>query len=388
MTTIYLIRHGEAEGNLYRRCQGHYNSLITDNGYRQIEALARRFAGIPIDAVYSSDLLRAMTTARAIYQTKNLPLHIDPRLREIGVGIWEDVPWGNLERESPASMARFSACDEAWSVEGGESYPVVRARMLAALSEIAARHPEQTVAVVSHGSAIRAVVSHYMGLPTQGIPHCDNTAVACLQVENGVFRVVYQGDNSHLSDEISTFARQSWWRKNSTADSQMWFRTMDFQKESDIYQACRREAWLTIHKAMEQYDGARFLRDAQAQSAYDRRSVMVAMLGEDMAGLIQMDLRRDADKGIGGIPFCYMTKEYRCKKLGVQLLGQAVSTYRGLGRSWLRLRCAPDNAAAQHFYQKYGFVRNGMAQDSAVPLELLDKYIGFDQAQIASHLHF
>ena len=51
MTTLYLIRHAEAEGNLYRRIHGQYNSLITDNGYRQIQALQERFADVPIDAV-------------------------------------------------------------------------------------------------------------------------------------------------------------------------------------------------------------------------------------------------------------------------------------------------------------------------------------------------
>ena len=58
MTTIYLIRHAEAEGNLYRIAQGQANSSITDRGERQIQALARRFADIPIDAVYASDLYR------------------------------------------------------------------------------------------------------------------------------------------------------------------------------------------------------------------------------------------------------------------------------------------------------------------------------------------
>ena len=58
MTRIYLVRHAEAEGNLYRRIHGWYDSLITDNGYRQIAALAHRFEGIPVDAVYSSDLFR------------------------------------------------------------------------------------------------------------------------------------------------------------------------------------------------------------------------------------------------------------------------------------------------------------------------------------------
>ena len=70
MTTIYLIRHAEAEGNLYRIAQGQANSSITDRGERQIQALARRFADIPIDAVYASDLYRTCATASAIYKPK------------------------------------------------------------------------------------------------------------------------------------------------------------------------------------------------------------------------------------------------------------------------------------------------------------------------------
>ena len=76
MTTIYLIRHAEAEGNLYRIAQGQANSIITDRGWRQIQALERRFADIPVDAVYASDLYRTCTTASAIYRPKGLPLHL------------------------------------------------------------------------------------------------------------------------------------------------------------------------------------------------------------------------------------------------------------------------------------------------------------------------
>ena len=68
MTTIYLIRHAEAEGNLYRRIHGWYDALITPNGYRQMAALEERFRDIPVDEVFSSDLHRTMTTARAVYQ--------------------------------------------------------------------------------------------------------------------------------------------------------------------------------------------------------------------------------------------------------------------------------------------------------------------------------
>ena len=51
MTVIYLIRHAEAEGNLYRRIQGHWNGQVTPRGFRQIDALAERFRDVPIDAV-------------------------------------------------------------------------------------------------------------------------------------------------------------------------------------------------------------------------------------------------------------------------------------------------------------------------------------------------
>ena len=73
MTTLYLIRHGEAEGNVFRRLQGQYDSMITPNGRKQIGALEERFKDIHVDAVYSSDLSRTCITAGAIYKPKGLP---------------------------------------------------------------------------------------------------------------------------------------------------------------------------------------------------------------------------------------------------------------------------------------------------------------------------
>ena len=74
MTTIYLIRHAEAEGNLYRRVQGHWDGQVTPRGDLQIAALAERFRDVPVDAVYASDLRRTQDTAAAILSTHELPL--------------------------------------------------------------------------------------------------------------------------------------------------------------------------------------------------------------------------------------------------------------------------------------------------------------------------
>lgn len=81
----------------------------------------------------------------------------------------------------------------------------------------------------------------------------------------------------------------------------------------------------------------------------------------------------------GYIPFCYMNPQRREQNLGVQLVGQAVSYFRPLGRDRLRLRCAPYNDRAQHFYRKHGFVKIGEETGSRVPLDIMEKYIGYQR---------
>ena len=153
MTTIYLIRHAEAEGNLYRIAQGQANSSITDRGERQIQALARRFADIPIDAVYASDLYRTCATASAIYKPKGLPLHRRRDLREICVGVWEEKTWGEIARQDPAQLENFNHRLHLWHVEGAETPQAVQTRLLAAVRDIAAANDGKTAAVFSHGCA-------------------------------------------------------------------------------------------------------------------------------------------------------------------------------------------------------------------------------------------
>jgi probable phosphoglycerate mutase len=384
VTKLYLIRHAEAEGNLYRRLHGWYNSKITENGYRQIAALEERFRDVPVDAVYSSDLYRTRTTAGAIYKPKGLELHTRQALREIHVGEWEDLPFAQVALEHPQEFALFNDNDPAFSYAGSETFAQVRERVTRALLHIARENPGKTVAVFSHGVAIRNALAAFMGYEIgethAHVDHGDNTAVALLEIEDGAVRVVYYNDNSHLSQEISTFARQQWWRKNGAIqDANLWFRPLDMEQEGQFYYDAREEAWLTIHGSMLHFDGEGFLGDAQDQARYDPRSVLQVMQGDKPAGVLQLNLRRDADKGVGSIPFCYLLPDFRRKGLGVQLLGQAVSVYRGLGRSYLRLRCAPDNHVAQRFYQRYGFHKIGEDPGSRVPLDILEKYIGYDE---------
>ena len=384
MTQLYLIRHAEAEGNLYRRVHGWYNSLITDNGYRQIAALRGRFANVHIDAVYSSDLFRTMTTAKAIYPSHGLQLHTTPDLREIGVGVWEDQPWGGLERYDAMRLIHFNHASPEFQVEGGETFAQVQRRMKGAVLDIAARHPGKTVALFSHGSAIRCLQGAVRGLgpgEMDCLGHSDNTAVTCLEAEGDQIRILFENDNSHLPEEISTLARQNWWksREGSSADANLWFRPLNLEAEERLFLNARHEAWVDIHGSAVPFDGTGFLQDARrCWQQNPKTSLFAVMQREEVAGLLQLDLERHADQGVGYIPFVYMDPKHRKRGLGVQLLGQAISVYRPLGRTKLMLRCAPDNEIAQRFYKKYGFEKIGEAPGARVPLDLLEKYIGYE----------
>ena len=383
MTTIYLIRHAEAEGNLYRRIHGQYDSLITDNGYRQIQALKERFQDVPIDAVYSSDLFRTRTTARAIYEPKGLELHTRKDLREISMGEWEDRSWAIVDLEEHETMKLFQTTSPDFRAPGGESFPEIRKRGTAAILDIAAHHPDQTVAIFAHGTLMRNCLAEFLGIgPTEmkKMGHSDNTAVSCLEIENGNVHVVYTDDNSHLNEEISTLARQHWWNKNDTKpDINLWFSPADPDRPEDraYYEACREDAWKTLYGDLDRYTGSFFWEEAKRNRQQCRYGLAFAMAGRHRIGVLQLDTQRGQDQNKGYIPFLYLEPEKRGGGIGIQLIGKAVSVYRPMGRDRLELTCSEVNKPALGFYQKHGFQRTGTMPGAYGTLYQMEKYIGY-----------
>lgn len=386
MTTIYLIRHAEAEGNLYRRIHGWYDSLITENGFRQINALEERFRNIHIDAAWSSDLYRTCTTARALYVPKGLPLHTDPELREVNFGGWEDMAFGAAYHFHREEMTLFNRVSPSWRAPGGENLAEAGSRLERAIRRIAGQYPDQTIAIFSHGSVIRQFMANAKGLSPQEwntLPHSENTAVTCMTFDGKGFQFLFQGDASHLPEEITTMGKQMWWRKDGKAeDVNLWFRPLDRETEQHLYLEARRDAWTGTHGPDIPFDGEGFWSDARRHLDQSPWGVSVAMVKEEPMGIVQLDRERYGQDGAGYIPFCYISPKWREHELGIQLIGHAVSHFRPLGQDKLRLRCAPYNQRAQHFYAKYGFVKIGEEKNSRVPLDILEKYIGFDRQEL------
>ena len=329
-TTIYLIRHAEAEGNLYRRFHGHYDTELTENGLRQLPYLAARFADVPLDAVYSSDLTRAVRTALAVASEKGLPVVRDRRFREVDVGVWEDLTLGDTEHLAPEQCDRFRHDMRHWRVEGAETFEQFTGRFLAALREVAERHAGGAAAIVAHSAVI--VNSLRALFPDLTLGASDNTGVSRLRWD-GAYHFDYYADNRHLPPEYSSQRARERLQKlgAETGGCDFWFRP--YEGEVDWYLRLTDEAVPVAPMAVIQF----------------------AMLGERPAGLLQLDPQHGQEDGAGWIDYFALTPRLRGRMLGVQLIGSAVSYYRALGRTALRLQLLPRWQRAAGWLERFGF---------------------------------
>lgn len=373
MTRIYLIRHAQSEGNLYRRALGWYDGHVTALGREQTAALEGRFRDIPVDAVWSSDLARARETARAITVPKGLALRPDPAFREIHLGQLTNIPYGDLLHHHPGLYEDFFSCSPRWAPPGGETFQQTADRVTPAVFRVAADHPGQRVAIFSHAMAIRCFQAALRGKhPSQvtDLPLGANTAVSCYDIQGDRFRVLFENDSSHLPPAPSPAGAA----REGDGTPLVWFRAMDLDREGDarFYSHARREAWETIHGSLQGFDGPGFLAEARSQLLWDPHSLQQVMLGDRAAGLLQLDILQGAGEGVGYIPFLYLLPEHRGRGIAPQLLGQAVSVYRPMGRKLLRLLCDPGNLPAQRLYRRCGFAKAGQAPGALGALDVLE----------------
>ena len=163
MTRILLARHGETDWNREGRWQGHSDQPLNAAGMAQAEALGRRLAQEPIDALYTSDLLRASQTAAAVTRETGVEAIPTPGLREVDVGDLAGVDRAAAAQRFPDWYTRWrEGADDRYP--GGETFADLRARAISTLDRIAARHAGGTALLVCHNGIVHAVVLHVLGL--------------------------------------------------------------------------------------------------------------------------------------------------------------------------------------------------------------------------------
>jgi len=215
-TRLIFVRHAEAEGNINRHFHGWTDSNITEKGHIQAEKLGQRFKDIDVDVIYSSSLKRTLQTASYIAKAKNLPIIRTDKLKEINGGDWENQLWDELPIKWPEEYDTWENRPHAHKMPNGETMEEFHQRLVKEIIYIAENNKGKNVCIVTHGTAIRALTCMFYGCSLEDMAKIqwqDNTAITIVDYEDGKFKMILEGDVSHLDSEIRTIENQEWWQK-------------------------------------------------------------------------------------------------------------------------------------------------------------------------------
>jgi broad specificity phosphatase PhoE len=196
---LYLVRHGETTFNAEGRIQGQSDAPLSELGRRQSLAVADALADVPIEAIYSSPLIRARETAECIAKRHRLAVQTDLRLMELNAGVFEGRLRGELMVAYPTELARWLGGDEDFAIPSGESRRQLAQRGCEAFRSIVAAGHRQAI-IVTHGGLLSATLRTLLDMP-QPLPpfSLQNGSIARLAVDGeGHFSLVALNEVEHL----------------------------------------------------------------------------------------------------------------------------------------------------------------------------------------------
>ena len=216
VTTLYIIRHCEAEGNIQEIFQGKTDGDITPKGAQQLDRLAERCRDIPFDVIYSSPLKRALKTAGAAAKYHNVEIITDPAFAEIDGGEMEGNRWNELSALFPHTYPAWEKDFANFKTETGESMQQVYTRVSQGAMRVVAENKGKTILITSHGCAIRNLCCFLRGLPLSKIDDCpwvDNTSITCYSFDDDLRPTeFFINDCTHITGDPSLAPHQMWWR--------------------------------------------------------------------------------------------------------------------------------------------------------------------------------
>ena len=164
MPTLFLIRHGENDYLKKNKMPGRLPGIhLNTRGLEQAGELAQTLGSLPIKALYSSPLERAVETARPLAQCLGLEIRVCPDLSDTDVGLWEGRSWKVLGRTKLWKVVQQTPSQ--FQFPGGETFVQAQERVVNSLDAIASAHGDELIAVVFHADPIKLAVAHYLGLP-------------------------------------------------------------------------------------------------------------------------------------------------------------------------------------------------------------------------------
>lgn len=209
-TEVYLIRHADALPDADEVIDGGYDvQALSELGRRQARALAERLKDANLAAIYASPIGRARETAAAVAEAAGLELRIEPELREVALGtIGPETASGatpdeiaRILRQRLREIAAIAIDGGNWdAIPGSEPAAELRERITAAVNGLAARHPCERIAAVSHGGAINAYFAALLGIQRDYFFPAANTSISVARIKGNRRMLLALNDVAHLRE--------------------------------------------------------------------------------------------------------------------------------------------------------------------------------------------
>ncbi len=201
MTEVILVRHGQTEWNRIERFRGRANVPLNETGLAQAEATGRRIANTwKPAAIYSSPLSRAVKTAEAIAKHFGLTVQPYAGLADIDYGAWQGLSPQEARQQWPEIVDAWYNRPHLADIPNGETLEALRRRAMAAVKDLAARHPTETIVLVGHTVINRVILLGILGLGNERFWRIkqDTCAINIFEVEEEDFTLVSLNDTCHL----------------------------------------------------------------------------------------------------------------------------------------------------------------------------------------------
>ena len=202
VTRFILVRHGQTEWNREERFRGRADLDLNEIGRSQASAAALHVKTIPVAAIYCSPLKRTYETASIIAEQLNVPVEPLDGLIDIDFGRWQGLSREEAAKQDSELLGKWLKSPQEVRFPGGESLAVVRQRIVAAVEELAARHTDGTVMLVSHMVVCKVLLCAMLGLDNSHYWQVgqDVCAINAFDLTDGVPVVTLINDTCHLKD--------------------------------------------------------------------------------------------------------------------------------------------------------------------------------------------
>jgi len=204
MTEIILIRHGETEFNRAGIFRGRCDVALNDRGREQARRLAAALASVPIDAVYSGPLSRALETARPVAGAHDLEPVVDHAFDNIDLGRWQGVRKADVERDEPELWRLWIETPDALRIPGGESLASVARRAHDRTTALVREHEGRRIAIVSHRSVLKLLAGRLLGMQEGYFWkfYLDNAGYSIVRWDGTGFVLTKWNESCHLGERV------------------------------------------------------------------------------------------------------------------------------------------------------------------------------------------